>query len=89
MIPLKEVEKEINKIKQRNKRVEADKAWEISLFRRAVIVIATYLIVVLWLWMIEAPRPWLNAAVPSGAFILSTLTIPLIKRWWIKNRYKR
>ena len=30
-----------------------------------------------------------NAIIPSVAFVLSTLTVPLFKNWWLKNIYKR
>ena len=76
-------------IKERNLRVETDKAWEISKTRRAVIAVFTYLIIVLFLILIEAPNPWLTALVPAGAYVLSTLTLPFIKNWWVKNSYKK
>lgn len=85
MPSLSQLHQEISKIKERNKRVEADKAWETSLFRRVTIALMTYAIVVLFLWQINAPNYWLNAIIPTGAFILSTLTLPFIKRWWIKK----
>lgn len=80
---------EIQKIKERNKRVEADKAWETSIARRALITVATYFIVVVFLYSIEAPRPWLNALVPTIGYIISTLSLPFIKRFWIKNIYRK
>ena len=81
-----DVGKEIEKIKQRNARVEADKAWEISFTRRAILTIATYMVIVIFLISIDAPNPWFNAAIPAIAFLLSTLTLPFIKEWWIEKR---
>lgn len=43
---LKEIEKEIKDIKNRNKRVETDKSWETSWTRRICIGILTYIVVV-------------------------------------------
>jgi hypothetical protein len=80
---------EVNKIKKRNKRVEADKAWETSKTRRAIISIATYLIIVWWLYLVNDPSPWINSVVPTVLFVLSTLTLRFIKSWWIKNFYRR
>jgi len=80
---------EIKAITERNKRVERDKAWELSLTRRFIISIMTYLIIVLFLWINNIPHPWLNALIPTIAFILSTLTLPLFKRFWINNIYKK
>ena len=42
------IEKEINDIKQRNKRVELDKKWETSITRRICICILTYIVVVIY-----------------------------------------
>ncbi len=41
---MKDIEKEIEKIKERNKRVEKDKAWETSWTRRICIMILTYIV---------------------------------------------
>jgi len=81
------LQKEVNLIKKRNKKVEADKAWETSLFRKMIIAAMTYVIVVVFLYIIESPNYWLNALVPTLGFLLSTLTLPFVKRWWVRNRY--
>ena len=78
------LEKEIQQIKERNKRVEVDKAWETSLTRKLVIAILTYLVIVIFFFIAELPQPWINAIVPSLAFILSTLSLPLFKKIWMK-----
>jgi hypothetical protein len=79
----------LQEIKERNARVEADKAWETSKARRGIIALFTYFIVVLFLVLIDAPNPWMTALVPAGAYVLSTLTLPFVKRWWIANTYKK
>ena len=84
----KQIEKEINQIKKRNKKVESDKLWETSTFRRITIALMTYIIIVLFLWIIKLPNYWLNALVPTAGFILSTLSLPILKKWWIKNNCK-
>lgn len=43
---LRELEQEIEKIKERNKRVELDKIWETSWTRRICICILTYIVVI-------------------------------------------
>ena len=80
---------DIENIKDRNKRVERDKAWETSKTRRIIIALITYIVIVIFLWSINAPRPWLNAIVPTVGFIFSTLTLPFFKQFWINNIYKR
>jgi len=83
------LEQEINKIKERNSKVEADKAWEISLCRKIIIAILTYLVIVLFIYFANLPKPFVNALVPTLGFILSTLTVSIFKKFWIKNRYKK
>ena len=48
----KNLEKEIESIKKRNKRVELDKKWETSFTRRAFICVLTYIIVIIYSYMI-------------------------------------
>jgi len=40
-------------------------------------------------WVAELPRPFVNAIIPSVAFVLSTLSIPLVKKWWLLKVYKK
>ncbi len=83
------INKEIKKIKERNKRVEADKAWEISKTRILIISIMTYIAIAIFLWFVKVPRPWINAIIPTLGFILSTLTLSLFKKLWLKYIYKK
>ena len=48
----KELENEIVKIKERNKKVELDKAWETSWTRKMCIGILTYIVVVIYSYLI-------------------------------------
>ncbi|MCH7758851.1 hypothetical protein IID20_00610 [Patescibacteria group bacterium] len=86
---LEQLTQEVEKIKQRNKQVEQDKAWETSYFRRALLVLFTYLAIGVYLQAIDISRPWLNAIVPAVAFLLSTLTMPLFKKWWSNYFFKK
>ena len=81
-----DIEKEVKQIVDRNKRVESDKAWETSFARRIIVALMTYLMIVLFLWIIKIPNPWLNALVPAIAFMLSTLSLPFFKRIWLRSR---
>lgn len=80
-----EIEKEIQEIKSRNRKVEADKAWERSWSRRLFIVIATYIVAAFWLVVIKDTQPFLKALIPAVGYLLSTLSIPWVKRIWLKN----
>jgi len=77
---------EIKLIKARNKRVEADKAWETSWTRRIIIAILTYFVIVIFFVFAKLPEPFVNAIVPALAFILSTLTVSFFKQQWINRK---
>ena len=81
-----EIEKRLTTIEKRNKRVELDKEWETSYLRRTLLILFTYLSIGLYMWAIGIENPWLNAVIPSLGFLLSTLTLPFFKDWWIKRR---
>ena len=88
MVTLQKLEQEVIKIHERNKRVETEKAWETSWTRKLMIAVLTYCVISILFIFLGAPNPLKNAVVPSIAFILSTLSAPLIKRFWTKNIYK-
>lgn len=79
---------EILVIQERNRRVELDKAWETSWTRRGLIALVTYVVAMIFMYRIGVVDPWLNALVPTGGFILSTLSLGVIKKWWTQ-RYCR
>lgn len=81
---MENLEQEILRIKERNQQKEWDKAWETSLFRKVVIAILTYLVIVLFFYFAELPSPFINAVVPTLGFVLSTLSLPLFKRVWLR-----
>jgi hypothetical protein len=81
---LKQLEKEIDALKERNHRVEAEKAWETSWFRRITVLILTYIVITLFFLAAKFPDPFLNSIVPTLAFVLSTSSLPLFKKIWKK-----
>jgi len=78
--------KEIESIKARNVRVEANKAWEVSWARRIMIAVLTYIVILLFFLVAALPNPFVNSLVPTLGFLISTLTIDLAKQEWIKRR---
>jgi hypothetical protein len=80
---MNDLEARVEQLEIRNKRVEADKAWETSWVRRISIAVLTYLVVCAYLAFVIHINPWLNALVPVVGFLLSTLTIRYLKLWWI------
>lgn len=86
MANLKNLEEEINKIKERNKKVESDKAWETSWTRRIFIGTSTYLLISLFLIIIKTDKPFISAVIPALAYLISTLSLGLLRTRWLKNR---
>lgn len=83
----KNLEKEIEAIKARNKRVETDKAWETSWTRKLCIMVLTYAVVVLYSYTIsQVSNIWLSSLVPVIGFTLSTLSLGLVRKLWEKRR---
>ena len=78
------IEQEIQEIKERNKKVELDKSWETSWARRILIFVLTYIIIVIFFYSANLSNPWLNSIVPALAFVLSTATLPFVKKMWLR-----
>lgn len=77
------IEKEIKDIKERNKRVEKDKAWETSMTRRICIMVLTYIVVVAYSYIIKKfDNIFLSSLVPVIGFTLSTLSLKLVRKIW-------
>jgi hypothetical protein len=80
-----QISEKIQKIEERNKRVEMDKAWEVSWTRRVFILAMTYIVASVWLYIIQENHILLKAMVPTIGYLLSTLSIPQIKKLWISK----
>lgn len=80
------IEDRLAVIESRNDRVDADKAWEVSLMRRAVISVITYLTAGTFMSVNGFLHPWVTAVVPVFGYILSTLSLPWVKRYWLSRR---
>lgn len=81
-----DLEKEIEQIKQRNKKVELDKKWETSFTRRICICILTYIVVVIYSYLIRYfDNIFLSSLVPVIGFTLSTLSVKYIRKIWEKK----
>ena len=80
------LEERITELEARNKRVEGDKAWETSWTRRISIAVLTYLTIAAYFRLVMHVEPWLNALVPVLGFLLSTLTVSILKRAGLQSR---
>jgi hypothetical protein len=81
-----DIEQRLQKIEERNAKVEADKAWETSWARRLILAALTYIVAALFLRAIGVPNYLLSALVPTGGFLISSLTMPLFKSLWLKDK---
>ncbi len=83
------VEKRLDLIEKRNKKVELDKAWETSWTRRITIALLTYVTIVLFFIVAQLPSPFINSLVPTAGFVLSTLSLPFFKSLWIRYNSRK
>lgn len=83
------LEKKLKKIEERNKKVELDKAWETSWTRKILIMLLTYIVVIIYSYLIRKfDNILLSSLVPVIGFTLSTLSLKLIRKIW-ENHYKK
>lgn len=75
-------------IKARNARVEIDKAWETSKTRRLFIATVTYVLAAFYMHIAGLGDPFIGACVPTGGYLLSTLSLPYVKKFWREKAYK-
>ena len=81
------IEERIKNIEERNKRVELDKKWETSWTRKICIMILTYIVVIIYSYVISKySNIFLSSLVPVIGFTLSTLSLNLIRKLWEKKQ---
>ena len=85
---IQKIEGDVRALKERNARVEAEKAWETSYVRTFSVAAITYVVAAGVLYFIGAQNVLLGALVPTVGYILSTQSLPAIRRWWIQKFLK-
>lgn len=86
MATIETLTKDVELIKERNRKVELNKKWEVSFTRRFLLVLFTYVSIGLYMTVIGINDAWLNAIIPSLGFLLSTLTLPFFKNRWMRKK---
>lgn len=76
------IEKELSAIRDRNRRVETNKAWETSRVRLLSITAITYVTMLLVFVMLGSSHPLFDAMVPTTGFFLSTLSLSSLRARW-------
>ena len=82
---IQKLEREIQLIRDRNSKVGAEKAWEVSWFRTLTITIITYIVACFILAVLGVENFMQSALVPAVGYFLSMQSLPLVKKWWIRN----
>ena len=80
---LLELENQVQQILDRNAKVEIDKSWETSKFRVFIICLLTWVIIAIVFKIIGITNYIASAVIPTLGFYLSTLSLPIIKKWWV------
>lgn len=81
-----ELEHRVALIEQRNRRVEGNKVWETSRTRMLAISSLTYAVMTLIFMALSSNRPMFDAVVPTLGFVISTLSLSMIRGWWERQR---
>jgi len=84
-----DLEERIKVIEDRNNRVTYEKSWETSWARRGLIAGITYICAFILLNIVGHDGAWKHAFVPVMGYILSTLSLPPIKKIWIEHKMKQ
>lgn len=79
------LEKDVSEIQSRNRRVEQDKGWEVSLYRRLLISCMTYVFTVIVFMVAGLDKPLLNASITVVGYLISTLTVGVARDQWIER----
>lgn len=79
---MNELEQRVIALEKRNEKVDLDKAWETSKTRKLFIALFTYFSIALYFVIIDVAMPFINAVVPTLGFLLSTLSLPYIRKIW-------
>ena len=83
---LRDLEKNVEDILERNKRVELDKKWETCMTRKVCIAILTYIVVIIYSFLIsKTSNVFLSSLVPVIGFLLSTLSLKAVRKVWEKK----
>lgn len=82
------LEERISKIEIRNSKVEKEKQWETSWTRKLSIALITYCLLAAYLGIVLKVDPFMNAIVPTVGFLLSTMSLSIIKNVWVKRNSK-
>ncbi len=88
MNSLEELKRDIEELKNRNKSVDLNKKWEVSIERKVLVVIITYIIMSLVMYSLWMNKPFLNALIPTLWYFLSTLSLEFAKKIYINKKQK-
>ena len=69
----------------RNKK-HFDKLWETSWERFILCILFTYIIVFIYLKILDVDHAETNAVVPAIGYAISVCKFDLVKNWWLKGR---
>ena len=79
------IENELAAIRDRNRQVESNKAWETSRVRLFSITGITYVTMLSVFVVLGSSRPFADALVPTTGFFLSTLSLSFLRARWQKG----
>ncbi|MGB4101208.1 MAG: hypothetical protein WBK91_04810 [Alphaproteobacteria bacterium] len=85
---MQELQLRIDAIEERDARVAAEVAWEVSWVKRGWIAIVTYFCTALVLRLVDHHDVLVPSLVPVLGYLLVTLAMPHIRVWWLDKFVK-
>lgn len=79
---VKELSIRLERIEDRNSRVELAKRWETSRTRTLLVLLLTYFVMCLVFMALNAERIFASALIPTLGFFLSTWSLPFARKFW-------
>jgi len=83
---IEKLEATLATVLERNRKVEIEKSWETSNTRKITIVILTYALMCLIFWWLGVENLFRNAIIPTLGYYLSTQSLPMVKKWWLRRQ---
>jgi len=80
-----QTEDKLNELTLRNYKVDLDKKWETSNFRKVLVLVTTYFLASITMFAIGDSKPFISSLIPTLGYFLSTFSFGFIKKIWISN----
>lgn len=79
------LEERVKRLELQLRYSELQKKWEMSKVRLLILSATTYVVIAFFMYLFEIEDPLVNAIIPGSAYILSTISVPFIRKVWVRS----